>query len=162
MFGSDKTKPARPATTGVETLIGSHVTIRGDLLFSGGLYVEGTIHGSVVAEEGGDAVLTLAERGNIHGEVRSPHVVVNGNLSGDIYAAERIELGATARIQGNIYYKVIEMAAGAMVTGRMIHGDAPKQLSKPVGNGTAEPNARKERETGKSEAKSLGAGSASA
>ena len=162
MFGSDKTKPSRPATTGVETLIGSHVTIRGDLLFSGGLYVEGTIHGSVAAEEGGDAVLTLAERGNIHGEVRSPHVVVNGNLSGDIYASERIELGATARIHGNIFYKVIEMAAGAMVTGRMIHGDAPKQLSKPVANGTDEPNARKERETGKSEGKPLAADSAAA
>ncbi|MFA5684320.1 MAG: polymer-forming cytoskeletal protein [Lysobacteraceae bacterium] len=131
MFGGDKNKPARPAA-GVETLIGARVTLRGDLVFSGGLYVEGAIHGAVLAEEGaGDAVLTLAERGNIQGEVRAPHVIVNGQLSGDVYAGDRIELGPTARIQGNIYYKVIEMAAGAMVTGRMIHGDAPKQLPKP-------------------------------
>ncbi len=132
MFGSEKAKAPRPAASGVETLIGSQVTIRGDLNFSGGLYVEGTVHGSVVAEEGGsDAVLTLAERGSIHGEVRAPHVVVNGQLSGDVYASDRIELGASARVQGNLYYKVIEMAAGAVVTGRMIHGDAPKQLPKP-------------------------------
>jgi len=132
MFGSDKNKAPRTAASGVETLIGSRVTIRGDLLFSGGLYVEGSVHGSVVAEEGTtEAVLTLAERGSIHGEVRAPHVIVNGQLSGDVYASDRIELGASARVQGNIYYKVIEMAAGAMVTGRMIHGDAPRQLPKP-------------------------------
>lgn len=132
MFGSDKNKAPRNAATGVETLIGGRVTIRGDLSFSGGLYVEGTVHGSVVAEDGvEDAVLTLAERGSIHGEVRAPHVVVNGQLSGDVYAGDRIELGASARVQGNLYYKVIEMAAGAVVTGRMIHGDAPRQLPKP-------------------------------
>lgn len=132
MFGNDKAKAPRPAASGVETLIGNQVTIRGDLTFSGGLYVEGCVHGSVVAAEGaGDAVLTLAERGSIHGEVRAPHVIVNGELSGDVFASDRIELGASARIQGNLYYKVIEMAAGAVVTGRMVHGDAPKQLPKP-------------------------------
>jgi cytoskeletal protein CcmA (bactofilin family) len=132
MFGSEKSKTPRPAATGVETLIGGQVTIRGDLSFSGGLYVEGTVHGAVVAEQGAsDAVLTLAERGSIHGEVRAPHVIVNGQLSGDVYASDRIVLGASARVQGNLYYKVIEMAAGAVVTGRMIHGDAPKQLAKP-------------------------------
>jgi cytoskeletal protein CcmA (bactofilin family) len=132
MFGSDKNKAPRQPATGVETLIGAQVTIRGDLSFSGGLYVEGTVHGSVVAEQSaGDAVLTLAERGSIHGEVRAPHVIVNGQLSGDVYASDRIQLGASARIQGNLYYKIIEMAAGAVVNGRMIHGDAPKQLGKP-------------------------------
>ena len=143
MFGTEKNKAPRSVASGVETLIGSQVTIRGDLTFSGGLYVEGTVHGSVVSETGaGDAVLTLAERGSIHGEVRAPHVIVNGQLSGDVYASDRIELGASARVHGNLYYKVIEMAAGAVVSGRMIHGDAPKQLPKPeaapVPNKTAE------------------------
>ncbi len=145
MFGSDKNKAPRPAASGVETLIGGRVTIRGDLTFSGGLYVEGTVHGAVVAEDGaGEAVLTLAEAGSIHGEVRAPHVIVNGQLSGDVYASGRIELGTSARVQGNLYYKVIEMAAGAVVTGRMIHGDAPRQLPKPEaapatnGSGVAE------------------------
>jgi cytoskeletal protein CcmA (bactofilin family) len=143
MFGNDKNKAPKASTAGVETLVGSRVTIRGDLAFSGGLYVEGTVHGSVVAEEGaGDAVVTLAERGSIHGEVRAPHVIVNGHLTGDVYASDRIELGASARVQGNLYYKVIEMAAGAVVTGRMIHGDAPKQLPKPEPKGGKEAASR--------------------
>ncbi|WP_343226455.1 bactofilin family protein [Pseudomarimonas salicorniae] len=133
MFGGEKSKPVRGGT-GVETLIGAQVTIRGDVHFSGGLYVEGTIHGGVFAEaDASSALLTVAEKGAIHGEVRAPMVMVNGELHGDVYATERIELGPNARIQGNVYYKVVEMAAGAMITGRMVHGELPpaKQLPKP-------------------------------
>jgi cytoskeletal protein CcmA (bactofilin family) len=132
MFGSEKSKASRGAA-GVETLIGPGVVIRGDVTFSGGLYVEGAIHGAVVADDlEGGAVLTVSERGLIEGEVRAPHVIVNGQLRGDLYAGERVELAANARVQGNIYYKVVEMAAGAMITGRLIHADAPmKQLAKP-------------------------------
>lgn len=133
MFGGEKSRNGR-SNVGVETLIGGHATIRGDLHFSGGLYIEGAVHGAVVADESSaNAVVTIADRGNVHGEVRAPHVVVNGQLHGDVYASERIELGPQARVQGNVHYKVIEMAAGAMITGRLVHGEvsAPKQLPKP-------------------------------
>jgi cytoskeletal protein CcmA (bactofilin family) len=132
MFGGEKNKSTR-APAGVETLIGSQVTIRGDLHFTGGLYIEGSVHGSVVADDGqSDSVLTLAEKGLIRGEVHAPHVIVNGQLDGDVHASERIELGANARVQGNIHYKVVEMAAGATITGRLIHADAPKALPRLV------------------------------
>lgn len=133
MFGNDKARSAKPASGGVETLIGPRVVIRGDVQFSGGLYVDGTIHGCVVAEDGDtDAVLTLSERGVIEGEVRAPHVVINGQLRGDVFATDRVELAANARVQGNVHYKVVEMAAGAMLTGRLIHADAPqKHLPRP-------------------------------
>lgn len=121
----------------VDTLIGSQVSIRGDVTFSGGLYVEGRIHGAVCAEEGAKAILTLSEHGFIEGEVRVPVVIVNGQLDGDLYASDRIELGAHARVQGNIHYRVVEMAAGAMITGRLIHDELPpKQLSGPSADNT--------------------------
>lgn len=114
----------------METLIGPRVEIRGDVKFSGGLYVEGRIHGAVVADE--DGVLTLAENGRVEGEVRAPHVIISGELIGDIHAGERIQLNASARVQGNIYYKTVEMAAGAMITGGLIHADQPqRQLPRP-------------------------------
>lgn len=133
MFGNDKNKPARSSGGGVETLIGPRVVIRGDVHFSGGLYVEGTVVGAVIADEGcPDAMVTLSQNGTIEGEVRAPHVVVNGTLRGDVYATGRIELNANARVQGNIYYQVVEMAAGAMISGRLIHGEEPpRQLPKP-------------------------------
>ena len=132
MAWGEKGKPARSGATAMETLLGPRVEIRGDLRFSGGLYVEGRVFGSVVAEDDADAVLTLAASGRIQGEVRAPVVVINGHMQGDVYASERVELAANARVQGNIHYKVVEMAAGAMITGRLIHADAPlAQLTGP-------------------------------
>lgn len=126
MFG-DKSKRGRNGTNALETLIGPRVVIRGDVSFSGGLYVEGKILGKVQAEDGADAVITIAENGLIEGEVRAPVVVVSGQLNGEVYAAQRVELMANARVQGDIHYKVVEMAAGAMISGRLIHVEAPMQ-----------------------------------
>jgi cytoskeletal protein CcmA (bactofilin family) len=128
----DKKKSPRSGGHAVETLIGPRAVIRGDISFSGGLYVEGTIHGKVSADDGSAAVLTIAENGHIEGEVRAPVVVISGRMTGDVHASERIELAAHARVNGNIHYKVVEMAAGAMITGRLIHADAPlAQLTGP-------------------------------
>jgi cytoskeletal protein CcmA (bactofilin family) len=119
-----KTKPIRPDVGAIDTLIGPQVTIRGDVVFSGGLYVEGHIQGKVIAEAGGRAVLTLAEQGSIEGEVQAPVVVINGRMVGDVHAHERIELATKARVHGNLHYKVVEMSAGAQLTGHLVHAEA--------------------------------------
>ncbi|MGH8109008.1 MAG: bactofilin family protein [Arenimonas sp.] len=124
MLGMDK-KSTRNGTNTVETLIGPRVVIRGDVQFSGGLYVEGKILGKIIAEEGSAAVLTISEQGHIEGEVHAPIVVIAGSLHGDIHASERVELSTTAKVQGNVFYKVVEMAGGSTLTGRLIHADAP-------------------------------------
>ncbi len=130
MFGNER-KGSRPPMS-VDTLIGAGTTIKGDLSFAGGLHVDGRIEGAVVAEAGRDALLMLSEKGVIAGEIRAPHVVVNGQVLGDIVATERIELAAHAKVEGNIYYKLLEMAAGAQVNGRVVREDEPrKQLPKP-------------------------------
>lgn len=127
MFG-DKSKSARNGSHAVETLIGPRAVIHGDITFSGGLYVEGKIIGKVIADDGQPAVLTLAEKGCIEGEVQVPVAVICGEMQGDVFCSERVELAAKARVRGNIHYKVVEMTAGAMITGRLIHADAPLAL----------------------------------
>jgi cytoskeletal protein CcmA (bactofilin family) len=131
MFGSDKRAGAKPATS-VESLIGPRTVIRGDVEFAGGLHVDGQVIGTLVADPGGDGTLMLSDKGVIEGEIRAPHVVINGRVSGDIYASERVELAAQARVHGNIHYKVLEMAAGAQVTGQLTRADEPmRQLPAP-------------------------------
>jgi cytoskeletal protein CcmA (bactofilin family) len=113
----------------IDTLIGAEAEIQGDLHFTGGLHVDGRIKGSVVAD--GDAVLMLSEHGSIEGEVRVPHIVLNGTVTGDVHAAERIELASKARVRGNVFYQLIEMVVGAEVNGKLVHsaqaqgGDMP-------------------------------------
>lgn len=131
MFGNSR-KGNRPPMS-VDTLIGATTTIRGDVIFSGGLHVDGRIVGSVIAEPDSDALVMLSQKGVIEGEIRAPHVVINGQLKGDIVATERVELAAQARVDGNIFYKMLEMAAGAQVNGRIVREDEPrKQLPKPI------------------------------
>ena len=115
----------------VDALIGPQVVIRGDVMFSGGLYVEGRIEGRVIAEEGAKAVLTLAEQGHIDGEVRASVVVLSGRMDGDVHAGERIELTPTARVNGNVHYQVVEMGAGAQLNGRLVHATAMAALPSP-------------------------------
>lgn len=105
----------------IDTLIGPDVVIRGDLEFSGGLYVEGRVIGKVTAIDGKPASLVLAEQGAVEGEIRVPVVVINGTLTGDVHASERIELAQKARVEGNVHYSVVEMSAGAQLTGRLVH-----------------------------------------
>mgnify|MGYP003494806197 FL=1 len=116
MLGSKKTKLSTQGSDKVETIIGQHVLIHGDLSFSGGLYIEGRIIGKVVAEPGVESLLTLAQGGSIEVELHVPKAVISGRLTGDIHSDERIELTETAHIQGNIHYKLIEITAGATVS----------------------------------------------
>ncbi len=105
----------------IDTLVGQGTEINGDLVFSGGLHVDGTIKGNVSVEEGGTALLILSEFGKIEGKVTVPNMVLNGEIIGDVYGSTRVELAPKARVKGSVYYNLIEMAIGAEVNGGLVH-----------------------------------------
>lgn len=128
MFGKKKNfNSAR-----IDTLIGQGTEISGDLVFSGGLHVDGKINGNVFAEEGSDALLILSEFGHIEGDVKVPNMVLNGEIIGDVFGSNRVELAPKSRVNGSVYYNLIEMAIGAEVNGGLVHETsenlAPKRL----------------------------------
>lgn len=127
MLGKKKQKPRRP-TGHFDTLISSRTTVQGDVQFSGGLHVDGKVHGKVVAEDGSDAVLRISEIGEIAGDIVAPHVIINGTVHGDVYASAHLELAEKASINGNVYYNLIEMAMGASVNGNLVHQREPAGL----------------------------------
>lgn len=121
MFGS-KHKPApKSKSTKIDTLIGQNSELHGDVIFSGGLHVDGVIKGNVYAESDSGSILSVSERGLIEGEVRVPNIVLNGSVNGDVHAADHIELAENAKVTGNVYYKLIEMMRGAEVNGNLVH-----------------------------------------
>lgn len=117
-------------TAKIDSLIGQHTEVKGDVIFTGGLHVDGKISGNVYANEPG-SLLTLSDQGIIEGEVRVPSIVLNGEVAGDVHAGERIELAPRARVSGNVYYHLIEMAIGAEVNGKLVHrsGDEKPALT---------------------------------
>ena len=131
MWGNRK----KVRTTKIDSLIGRQTELCGDLRFTGGLHVDGTIKGNVSAETDSSSVLTLSEHGTIQGDVKVANLLLNGVVIGDVYAEGHIELAPKARITGNVYYTMIEMAMGAQVNGNLVRGEAsapeevPLQLS---------------------------------
>jgi cytoskeletal protein CcmA (bactofilin family) len=113
MFSRD-TKQAR-----IDTLIGKASRVNGDLEFAGGLHLDGSIAGNVRASPSEDSSLSISETGSIEGNVEAGNVMLNGTVRGDIVARDRVVLGATARVQGNVYYGVIEMTLGAQIMGKL-------------------------------------------
>lgn len=127
------------SNTDIETLIGKNSSINGDFKFRGGLHVDGKIKGNLVAESGAEAVVTISEHGSVTGEIRAPKVIVDGTLNGDVYASERVELAARARVKGNIHYKTIQMALGAQVNGTMVYEEKPETASAKKSGGERSP-----------------------
>ena len=105
----------------IRTLVGQGTRIEGDLVFDGGCHIDGEVHGAVMAASAADAYLSVSEQGSIDGSVNVPRVALNGTVRGDVHAGERLELGPTARVVGNVHYHLIEMAIGAEVNGQLIH-----------------------------------------
>ena len=103
----------KPRPTKVDSLIGRHSRVLGEFRFSEGLHIDGLIKGDVVSDVGASATLTLSESGTVEGHVRVPFVIISGVVKGDVYADDYVELGPTARIEGDVYYGLIEMAMGA-------------------------------------------------
>jgi len=117
MFG----KKSNFSSARIDTLIGQGTEITGDLIFAGGLHVDGKINGNVAAEEGSSSILILSEFGHIEGDVRVPNIVINGKIVGDVHGSTRVELAPKSRIKGSVYYNLIEMAIGAEVNGALVH-----------------------------------------
>ncbi len=134
MFGGRKKhKSNKSGKAATDTLVGTHTELYGDLRFTGPvrLHVDGSIHGNVWAENSADALLTVSKEGTIEGEVRVPNIILDGAVLGDVYASEHIELAANARVTGNVYYTLIEMAMGAEVNGNLVRtqGEADEPIA---------------------------------
>lgn len=117
MLGSKKTA----SVSGGTTLISCDTVIVGDVHFSGNLDVEGLVQGNIIAQSGKEALLRIVGKGRVEGEIRVPCVIVNGVVQGNVYSSKHLELASKSRVHGNVYYALVEMAAGAEVNGGLTH-----------------------------------------
>lgn len=123
MFSKKHSKPQ----TQIDSLIGAGTTIEGNLNFSGGLRIDGQVNGSVVAAQGKPSTLVLSEHARVNGEVNVTHLVINGSISGPVFASEYMELQSKAKVNGDVHYATLEIQLGAIVDGRLIHSNTASQ-----------------------------------
>ncbi len=104
-----------------DTFISGKSKIIGDLHFSGGLHIDGHIKGNIIADDQSNALVRISETGSVEGEIRSPNIIINGHVVGDVHSTQHIELAKKAVVNGDVNYTMMEMVMGAQVNGSLIH-----------------------------------------
>jgi cytoskeletal protein CcmA (bactofilin family) len=131
MFGSNKenNKSSKIKSSKIDTLVGQGVEVSGDIKFQGGLHLDGVVNGNVsTADDADGTVLVISDHGRVEGDVYVAYAVINGEVIGNVYASEKLELSAKARISGNVEYNLLEMASGAEINGQMLHAVKARKL----------------------------------
>lgn len=118
MLGLNRSASEKPCNT-IDTLIGVGTELRGDIVFTGGLRIDGKLKGNITAKADGNSTLVLSENAVVIGNVSVPHIISNGAINGNVRASERIELQSKAAIMGDVGYKSMEMALGATINGSL-------------------------------------------
>lgn len=116
MFGKKKVKSAQ-----IDTLIGKNTVVEGDIHYRGGLHVEGTVKGNLVADTNEKTVLIVSEKGRIEGDVKGPVIILNGSIEGNVHSSSTLEMARHTKVRGNVYYNLLEMEVGAEINGSLIH-----------------------------------------
>jgi cytoskeletal protein CcmA (bactofilin family) len=98
------------------TTIGPTIVITGEMTSSEDISVDGRVDGLLLVR---DAALIIGERAQMEADVRGARVLVRGRVVGAIAATERIELTATATVDGSLSANRVIVADGAQFNGRI-------------------------------------------
>jgi cytoskeletal protein CcmA (bactofilin family) len=102
------------------TFIGTNLTIDGTISGSEQVLIEGTVRGKINLS----GELRIGTKGRVEATVHAKNVTVEGKLTGDVSADDRVELVASATVDGNIKAPKIVVAEGARFRGSVDMGSA--------------------------------------
>lgn len=95
--------------------LGEGTEIKGELLFSDMLRVDGSISGKIKSDAG---TLLVGERGYIKASVEAANVSVSGTIEGTITAKNKVEIHPTGKIFGDVYTQALIIEHGAVFDGK--------------------------------------------
>lgn len=102
-----------------ETIVGQTLRIDGNLLIGQCVRVDGKVNGNILQEEGAEATVAITAGAIVTGDIRAQHVIVSGEVIGNIFSKERVELLSTAQVRGDIRYGSIGLEVGARICGNL-------------------------------------------
>lgn len=94
--------------------VGHGTTLTGETEFHAMLRVDGHLIGTVSSDSG---TLIIGTNGQVDANIMVAAAMVNGTVNGDIYATEKLHLGRTARVMGNIQSPRLIVEEGAILEG---------------------------------------------
>lgn len=111
----------------VISIIGPGMRVVGDCETEGTIRVEGRVEGSVKT---GKAVV-VAKGGVVEGDIITQDAVISGTVLGTVNAESRLELQETARIEGEVRARRMQLDEGAELSGRVQVGEESLAKDRP-------------------------------
>lgn len=108
------------APEAVISIVGPGMKVVGDCETDGTVRIEGTIKGSVRA---GKAVV-VGKDGTVEGDIFTQDAVVSGRIVGSLMAESRLEVQASAEIEGEVKARRMQLDEGAVLNGKVTMGQA--------------------------------------
>ena len=116
------TPPASPSPSLVEspskslTIISKSILIKGEIAGQEDLTIQGQVEGTMKLK---DNHVTVGKTGHLTGDLRGKLISVEGEVQGNLFAQEKIELLPSAVVHGDLQAPVISLQEGAEFKGRI-------------------------------------------
>ncbi len=110
---------ARPGDRVGPSVIGSDLSIVGNLTSKGQVQIDGQVQGDINASH-----VIIGERASITGGIRAQEVVVRGQVMGSIHG-KRVMLQAQSHVEGDIYHQALAIEQGAFFEGKSRRAQDP-------------------------------------
>ncbi len=119
----------RPQIARDNVNIGKSVFIKGELSGSEDLTIEGNVEGRIELK---DNTLTIGPNGKIRAEVFAKQVIVLGEVTGNVTAAEKVDIRDNGSVDGDVTSPRVAIAEGAHFRGAIDMQRAGQPAAKPV------------------------------
>ncbi len=100
------------------TVLGADAVFKGELRFEKGMKLLGKFEGQITSE----GQLVVADGAALTGDAKAGTVRIEGQVKGNISASTKVQLSASARLEGDLQTQRLEVAEGAVLIGRCVVG----------------------------------------
>jgi len=120
-FGRSSPKPNTQSSSHqhIDTLIGEHSKIIGELTFEGAVRIDGLFEGNIHSSKEG--TLIVSEGGKVTGDVDVPNLILHGSITGNVQSTKNLQVGSKGVLSGDLLYHVFTVETGGYIDGRCSH-----------------------------------------
>jgi len=142
-----RSEPERPAATAAPagaavpgSTLGRQIHVDGTIVCDEDLTILGRVDGTIRAQ----GTLVIAKEADVRAKIDGQRVLVHGKVDGNVHGTERVVLGQTARLTGNIEATILEIIEGAYFKGN-VEMQSAKPVKEPAKGSDLEPKAGEDR-----------------
>ncbi len=134
-FGTSPSSDSSSSPSGLpraSASISQGIRIKGEVTGTEDLFVDGFVEGKLNLTA--NSCLTVGPNGNVKADLNAREIIVRGKVEGRVTARDKLQIGSTGQITGEVQTDRLAIEDGAMLRGKV---EAGKQISKPADTKTA-------------------------